>query len=302
MHVDSTARRSEGRFFINSDATEVTVSFAGPDDGEVTYRGRLADLSLRGMKVSVDGRIDSGQEVEVLIAVPGLGFQLQRQAIVRWQQPRDATTWWMGCEVCEPFGPELVEKLAAGQVLNRRRDPRYEVDKAARIRWELSDHNPDVRLVNFSKGGFCFILESPFEFPSDRLMLVITPNGDEVTIPARVMWQGPIAEGHGVGCSFSTRDGFLRLREFVESGKVPAWRMSKYRSRKVSKWVLIALYVLILLQIISLLPTTPELLGTMRAGWTARVVDPIKYGLNRLTGATEHDPPTVDETGDEASS
>lgn len=267
MQGDSTARRSEGRFFIDSQATRVTITSQDAPEGTEPIRGRLADLSLHGCKLAVHGKINPGTPVVLHIEIPSIRLVLDQTAIVRWQQPRDASSWWTGCELTEPFKIELVDQLANAQILNRRRDPRYPVGKIAHARWELSDEVLEVELVNFSKGGFCVIFPSQPETIRERLLLLLDAEDHEVTVPARVMWSGPVGERYAVGCAFGNLEGFVEVRTFADiTDPTTKGRWFQRRKRKtsdrpsLSKWIPISLLVLAMLQGSFLLRRDPEVM------------------------------------------
>ncbi len=265
MQGDSTPRRSEGRFYIDSQATRVTVTCADGTTEMEPIRGRLADLSLHGCKIAINGKIAPGTAVTLHIEIPSIRLVLDQPAIVRWQQPRDAVSWWTGCELTEPFKSELVDQLANAHVLNRRRDPRYPVGKIARARWELSDEIFQVELVNFSKGGFCIIFPTQPEKMRERLLLLLDVEDHEVTVPARVMWSGPVGERFAVGCAFGTLEGFVEVRSFAEkteAGEKRAWFARKKRGQvgpaRLSSWIPISLLVLAFLQASYMLRQRPD--------------------------------------------
>lgn len=278
MLLDSTTRRSEGRFFINSDATKITVNFAREDGEDVVAHGRLADLSLHGLKICVDKKIEDDQLVDLVIEVPTLDFRVERKAIVRWQHPRDTGSWWTGCELREAIDDELIQKLATAHVLNRRRDPRYSVDRPATVRWELSDKMLEARLVNFSKGGFCFVIPAPTDFPSDRLMLALQDRGREIMIPARVMWKGPLDNEYAIGCAFSTLDGFVKIRECVNQGQ-PRNRHAIQRNKRALFWLVFAVFVLGVLQFDRQIRNEPNLFVSAASAWNQLASD---WGLPEL--------------------
>ncbi|MCA9168665.1 MAG: PilZ domain-containing protein [Planctomycetales bacterium] len=297
MQDDSTSRRNEGRFFINSRATQITVTPVSDAQQVQSFAGQLADLSLSGVKISIDGKLEMGQEVKLLIQVPSMNFELERRAVARWQQPRDATTWWTGCQLLEPFDATIVEELAAAHVLNRRRDPRYTVDAPAQARWELSDQFVDVKLINFSKGGFCVIFPAPLEGASERLMLQVELNGKESQIPARVMWQGPSPEGFAVGCAFVSIDGFLKLRDYAEPEQLRKKRTFRHRPRRpLSKWVAIALLVLAAIQAIRSFQADEGRIAYLRsvfASWTALEANPDETATETTPTETSSDDATT---------
>ena len=294
MQDDSTSRRNEGRFFINSKATRVTITVLDNAEPASTFTGQLADLSLHGVKISIAGKLESGQEVKLKIEVPSMGFETERRAITRWQQPRDAKTWWTGCQLLESFDDDLVEGLAAAHVLNRRRDPRYNVDADARARWELSEQIVDVKLVNFSKGGFCIVFQNRAEFQSERLLLLIDHLGKELTVPARVMWQAPVPEGFAVGCSFVSIDGFLKVRDYAEPAIDRRRRARQYRgTRPISKWIAIALLVLAAVYSIQTYRLQPELIERTKIQWSKWVTVPVANSLKQLKAEHADDGATV---------
>lgn len=272
MQGDSTPRRSEGRFYIDSQATRVTLTSADGAAEMEPVRGRLSDLSLHGCKLAINGKIAPGTAVNLHIEIPSIRLVLDQPAIVRWQQPRDAVSWWTGCELTEPFRSELVDQLANAQVLNRRRDPRYPVGKVARARWELSDEIFQVELVNFSKGGFCIIFPNQPETLRERLLLLLDVEDHEVTVPARVMWSGPVGERFAVGCAFGAVEGFVEVRSFAEQSEggekrnwFPRIKRRAVAAKRLSTWIPITLLVLAALQGTYMLRRHPE--------WLPRAID-----------------------------
>ena len=135
----SSTRRCENRYIIeDSELTHVTISYQD-GEGRRTHQGRLADLSTHGVRVSLDSRLESGLNVDMRIRVPRVKLDVTWQATVRWIQPCDAETWWIGCELHDPVPVKLVHDLAMANMLNRRRDPRYEISHPAQVKWELAD-------------------------------------------------------------------------------------------------------------------------------------------------------------------
>jgi hypothetical protein len=296
MLGDSTPRRSEGRFYIiNREATRVTVTFSDASGAPQFLQGQLADLSLRGVRIDVDGRLDPNQSIELRIEVPDESITLERTAIVRWQQPRDTKTWWTGCELNEPFERDVVERLAKAHVLNRRRDTRYPVDKPAQVRTALTNSTHDARLINYSKGGFCVVFNGPVDFPHERLMLVVQVLEKEVTIPARVMWKGQVEGGFAVGCSFSTRDGFVHVRDYAEPTSSRRRLAIPIPPATISAWIGLLMAATIVFQTSWVMHTRPQLSEAIRDGWSSWVVEPIRERFQ--SDRHEVPEPPVDRAG-----
>ncbi len=243
----STTRRCENRYIIEDcDATHVTISYRD-GEGQRVQHGQLADLSTHGVRISLDARLGTGLHVDMRIRVPNIKLDVTWQATVRWLQPRDAESWWIGCELHDPVPVKLVHDLAMANLLNRRRDPRYEISYRAQAKWELADEAVDVKIVNYSKGGFCMLYSETTSFPNERVMLFLPTDDGTVKIPARVMWQRQFGERYALGCAFSTIDGFVQFRDVVEPGHAENRRLpftGPLKPMSLTRWVAITILVL----------------------------------------------------------
>jgi hypothetical protein len=295
MSDDSTPRRNEGRFSINSDTTRVTATFKDGAGATKEVRGQLADMSLRGVRIDLSYRIPTGDPIDLRIEVPGQSLVICRSAIVRWQQPRDTKSWWTGCELLEPLSEGIIEQLATAHVLNRRRDPRYQVDRPVRVRTELSNSTHSTRVVNYSKGGFCLLFSEPIQLPHERLMLLVPAGDKERTIPARVMWSGPAQGKFAVGCAFTSMDGFVHLRDYAEPKRTRRRLVIPARSAMVPYVIAISLIATIGLQVNWLVQARPDVTAVLRAGWSTWVVEPLKQKLK--SAETQATPPSTDHAG-----
>lgn len=285
MSAGSTPHRSEGRYQITGDATRVTVTFTDESGEAHTCQGQLSDLSARGVRISLNHCLPRGQRVQIKIEVSTHSIAIEKDGHIRWQHPRDARSWWTGCEIDDSFDAQFIEQLAKAKVLNRRRDPRYETDQLINVRTELSTAQHEARLVNYSKGGFCLLFTESIEFPHHRLLLTITPNGEERTISARVKWARQVGESFGVGCAFTDLDGFVHLRDYVEP-LAKFRRLPIVRPASVSSLIALAMAVTIVLQASWIMRSRPELATALRNGWSAWIVEPLKQHM-----APADDPP-----------
>ena len=214
--------RTENRYAVDDfQVTRISVAVPTADGEPNHYEAFLADLSLRGVRLARPVKLLSGQKVVLRLALPAIEVDWTREATVVWTDPRDAESWWIGCSLNEPLEHETIDRMAVAQIVDRRRDSRYAVAELAQIRWELSEDVRDVQVVNFSKGGFCVVGPDDATIPSERVMLLLEQDDRRTKVPARVMWNRPTSDGHALGCAFTTRDGFVRLREFLEPDGSP---------------------------------------------------------------------------------
>lgn len=275
--------RCEHRYQIEDiQAGCVSVAVSTAADEPQVHEGLLADLSLSGVRLVLNTRLLSGQQVTLRLCLPAVGIDLIREATVCWTEPRDAETWWIGCQLDDRLDGEVIDRLATSQVIDRRRDFRHAVDQPAKVRWELSEETFDVRLMNYSKGGFCMVCPQDQSFPGGRVMLLFEHGGRFVKVPARVMWQRPMPEGRALGCSFTTRDGFTKFRECVAPASVPRRRQRRGRSSSrpaLSRWVRIAVVVLLAAAILDLVGLQPRVWQSLRSSFSDHVAAPLQHGV-----------------------
>lgn len=288
IHEAELELRHGHRFTIRSHMTSVTLLLTDEVGETVEFRGRLQNLSYGGAKLSLNGKISSGQVVRLNISVPSIDFETDREAVVRWQQPRDAASWWTGIEMSPKFDEQFVDRLAAANVLDRRIDQRYQVSKTAAIRGELGGHDQTITIVNFSKGGFCVKFDDPNTEVTQKRFMVKLPDGSE--IPSRVMWYQHTEEGCFVGCAYFAPEGFKQMRSYAEPEKIARERQLRARRwkrfRPMSKWMAISVVVLACVQSVHFARRKPELLmDTWKSAltlWTDYVDQPIRSQLERL--------------------
>ena len=247
-------RRSSRYGIIDLEATQVTIIVAGEGDDQ-RHEGILADLSSNGVRVALGVCLEKDAPVQFHLSVPSVGLEFSCLAHPRWFQPRDAESWWVGCELTEVISDEMIDALARGGLLDRRRDPRYPVSYPAVVKWELGDKPLDVELVNYSKGGICILSQEGSGLLSERVMLQVASHNRDATIPCRVMWQRKTEAGFVAGCSFTGAEDFIKLREIVapvqNAQKVGATQPRE--TRKLHFFVLILVFLLLAVKGIELL-------------------------------------------------
>ena len=241
-----TRRRSSRYNIIDLEATQVTIIIASEDGGQ-RHEGTLAELSSKGVRVALGVCLEKDTPVQFNLSVPSVGLEFSCLAHPRWFQPRDADSWWVGCELMEVISDEMIDALARGGLIDRRRDPRYPISFPAIVKWELGDRPMEVELLNYSKGGFCIISQEGSGLHSERVMLQVSSHSRNAIIPCRVMWQQKEEQGFVAGCSFTGSDGFVKLREIVEPART-AQRISPthvQEARKLSLFVVILVFLLL---------------------------------------------------------
>ena len=242
----SEPRRCDTRYLIsNLEATRVTVTITN-DQGEEQHLGQLADLSAQGVRFSLGVRLPEGVRIRFCLEVEKTQLKMHFTGVVRWAQPQDKDSWWIGCRLFEMVPQEVIGNLAIAGLLDRRRDPRYQIAHRAIAKWELTNAQKDVEIVNYSKGGFCLRCTDARHFPTDRLMLLLSNDDQTIEVSARVMWRRHLDQGYAVGCSFTRLDSFVKFRNVVDPERALEWarRFRNAKSMSLSRWCIIAVVVL----------------------------------------------------------
>ena len=178
-------------------------------------QGQLKDLSSSGAKVTVPYCIPFEEAVRVRIEIPELSLRISVPAEVCWIRSMDDSTWVIGCSLNKELSVDVLDKIAAGGYIDRRRSPWQKTDIRATARWELAETWLPIRIVDISAGGFCFFCEEPKQAGLGTSLLLERPDGTSVTVCGKEVWHKQVKDGFLVGCTLLDRGDFRYLDEIA---------------------------------------------------------------------------------------
>ena len=274
MNDESTAIRHEPRFTVRKlDATAVTVAIrqSKSEREPKTIQGVAADVSATGIRMALDGAPPKGATVSVHFQIPEIGIDLMLEGIIRWIQPKDRDSWWVGCMLDSPIPSASLEMMASTAIMDRRQDERLPASCKAQAKWELSSDITSVEVTDYSLGGCSITTDEPVELASDRMMLMFESENGTTQLPVRIIWS---RAGTKFGCAFLSNRGFLQIREFVESKSQTLERVQRETSRKNRlrrsagrwRWIAASAVILIALQAVSMIADGVPAVGRIRDG------------------------------------
>ncbi|MFC1757287.1 PilZ domain-containing protein [Planctomycetota bacterium] len=293
MNDESLAIRHEPRFSVRKlDATVVTVAIrqAGNNPKLQTIKGVAADVSATGMRLGLEEIPPKDAAVSIHFQIPEIGIDLMMEGVVRWIQPKDADSWWVGCSLDSPISHGSLEKMASNAIMDRRQDERLPASCKAKAKWELSSDVTNVEVINYSMGGCAIKTDTPAEPSSDRMMLIFDSESSETHVPVRVIWS---RGGTKFGCAFLSNGGYLQVRQFVESKSQTLIRVgrdplkNRLRKRETQwRWIAIAALVLLALQTVNTIGDPVPMIKKLRDGLHA-IVDRTFPATNENTRSSE---------------
>jgi hypothetical protein len=212
--IDFDAVR-DARFSLGGEH-EVTVTIEPEDHRQEPQvcLGRLLDLSRSGARFRLPLDVPVANTLRVKIALSDLGMEFYVGASVCWTKPDDSGFWQLGCLLNPAIPAGLFERLSRGGRIDRRDTPRAQRTLNVPVFWELAGQRVEGVLQNYSRGGFCVLVDRPGK-PGQRLQVQL--EGEQtLVVVAESEWQLASSEGYFVGCSFSNSRGFERLDEFCQ--------------------------------------------------------------------------------------
>ena len=135
MNDESIAIRHEPRFSVRKlDATVVTVAIrhSESDLEPSTLHGVAADVSEKGLRLALDGKPPKGAAVAIHFRIPEIEIDLMLEGVTRWVQPKDRSSWWVGCSLETPIPRGSLETMATHEIMDRRQDDRLPASCKAR--------------------------------------------------------------------------------------------------------------------------------------------------------------------------
>jgi hypothetical protein len=189
-------RRTTERFYVSRSAElAVEIDRSG---STCPVRGLIVDLSEQGAKISLETSLQFSESVIARLAVPALDVLAAIKSKVIWARTMESGAWLVGCSFDEAMPSTILDRLAKGGFIERRRHARKQISLPAVARWELESTTTPVTLIDYSSGGFCLCCDLPKCVGSK----VVVELADQSTILATVKWQSTDGTKYRHGCEF----------------------------------------------------------------------------------------------------
>jgi c-di-GMP-binding flagellar brake protein YcgR len=197
----------EARFpVVEGKTIRVKIERRG-DASAKEFDAELIDISHGGVKLSAASCPAIREAVLLRLVLPEIDLDLQVDARVCWSRPGPGELWYLGCALQPSLPDRVLTDLAINGFLQRRRDPRRQVDLGAQMRCEGVPEAVDVRIVDFSSGGLR--IRSPQEAEMGQRLLLQLEDGPDATdsFLAKAAWQLRREDGYELGCTFVNKEG-----------------------------------------------------------------------------------------------
>ncbi len=212
--------------------TPVVVQWTSQGE-TVSTPGMLQDLSSGGIRLLLETPIPLKKTIRLRIRAIDLDFDCTLSAEVCWIRSRGPNQWLLGCSFATEFPESALATLAQEGFLNRRKDPRNPISLTAFARQELNEDAINVRLEDYSCGGFRMYSPTCLTVGERVLVLVSGRNNESLAIASRVLWQLKADGGYFIGCCFLNHDSYGHLVQVIreqdprKSGDAPKVEMDQ---------------------------------------------------------------------------
>ncbi len=196
---------------------------------------RMIELSQSGAKLASDTMIPVGETVSLQIKIPHLDVHFTTSAVVSWVGFQGEYNWFLGCGFANQLSQKCVDRLANANYIERRESRRERIMMDARVEVNEEDYSQQVRLLDYSSGGFCMKIDRSC-VPGDRVLLEMTnANGTEMFIPAEARWCNEEGSEYAVGCQFLGNNGFDVFQDAL-SGRPTNIEVERWWIARLSYW------------------------------------------------------------------
>ena len=204
-------RRSARYSVDRPDAVIVQLRYRLHETVEV-LDAQLADISAYGMKLRTSVAVPLKETVQVQLSLTSGAVDVSLDGEVCWARPKDEKYWWLGISLVAPISDEILDQMAAYEIVDRRRDRRLRVAADAKARFELESETFDVKVLDLSQGGFSLLAPKTGQV-GDRLLLIVNPNQlSSAPVLGRICWTRDEGERHVYGCEFITSSAAATVR------------------------------------------------------------------------------------------
>ena len=205
----------------------VVIEYEGEDILQ-TVPAALLDISTGGAKLQTDTAIPMRNIVMLQLQVTEIKRTLTVAGEVCWASPISEGKWRLGCSFRPRMPQDTLDELAQGNILERREHQRQLVTLRTMARFELSQEESPVWVLNISPGGFCLLAQRDGK-PGERVCMLFEPeNGPPINVRAKAQWQVETDEGYVVGCEFLDAGDYQVLSDLNNSTlpKAPGFRFA----------------------------------------------------------------------------
>lgn len=179
---------------------------------------RLVDLSSHGLRMEVTKKPPLNSTLQLRFQPEGEVDEFFRSLRIRWIQMSVRGHWWVGGELLSPLPKPLIQRLSEAGCLERRKQPRYTVERDVKIKWELAKQWEEAQLRDYSVEGFQLRCANRVEPAGSRLLMRIPPSETEqapMEFAARIAWQMTVGDRRAIGCEFLRHQQFSELRRLI---------------------------------------------------------------------------------------
>ena len=228
--MEKKITKREQRFRVE-DLKQLEVIVAPVSDSSKAYFADLVDLSRQGLKIRVPICVPFGEEVRILLEAGGhvyngIGTSRHVRSVSRGE-------WEVGCSLDPILDQEIMGFIVAETGKERRQHNRTLVNHKVSLQTEGNMDRLSAKVVNFSVGGFCLLVENKHEI-DQRVKVMLDGNGNSEVVAAQVRWQNETDDGYLIGCNFVEANSHVALLNCVH----------KTKTVKRLSWIVIAAVVM----------------------------------------------------------
>ena len=209
---------------------QISVVIEREDQETETIDAELVDVSQGGAKLKTDKRLSIDDEVTLDISPDGSDRRVTVVARICWARPSKDDQFWIGCRFNPRLPQSLLVDLAEGGYLERREYRREDIALKALARWELTPDDVEMRLADYSSGGFCLLSEEPGTAGKRILLHLDNEDGEQVLVSGKAQWQVESEEGFRIGCEFVNQGGYQMVRGILRGSDADVEEKSNKRS------------------------------------------------------------------------
>lgn len=196
------------------------------EPSEKKHPAQIVDISLNGFKISAEAAFEFQEKI--VIEFPRRNEEsIKASAQVRWVQPNpEGNSWSAGCLLSDSFPPDYIDEISQEGILNRRDSNRLPTSQMAVGRWELSQSDQQMKIVDVSAKGIGLMVEEEVEI-GKRIRIRVN---DDISITARSLWQKQVEGGYKIGCEVLEGSPYSIVQSVVAEAGASENRDNRYQT------------------------------------------------------------------------